>query len=170
MAEIEAPAVVQPAFNELEFVDDAMTTIDVWGAGVLTTDVTTLRRVMQQVEMPVGSGGFVTAARFDVSGIVRTYFTNKRVQANQSATMPAWLFEDFNLKVQYAQSLDASLRWALNAVRQIGESLDITADGSSPLLTETYTKPESIVEAQIDIHRSQYAIHSRRQYNFANRQ
>ncbi len=116
MAMLFTPAVIQPAYNELEFVDALNGELGVSQAGNAYPSPKTyvLKRVPQNYH---GTDARV----FDVSGVVRSFFRDLRVEIMR------FVYHDYNLKAEYVAG-DGSNRLALNAVRQYGETLDLYAE------------------------------------------
>ena len=131
MASIRTPKDIQPAFNEVVFTDDGNTELVVEGVYPSPEESVTLHRMIM-----VDPDEVIPVTRFDAHGFVSTLFTDERIPVTPAAFagIPGWCFEDYNLKVKY--QVDGRSYLALNAVRQVGKSLDLFRTGESAILTE----------------------------------
>lgn len=128
MAALQAPYIITPAFNEIEvIVQQVSDELQFAGAGASPNTSVTLSRVPTNIALDNGLS--VSARRFDGRKLVQSLLVDKKTLIN------TWAYEDYFLKAQYTNSGDSVLRWALNAVHQIGESLDLYMSGATPLLT-----------------------------------
>ena len=123
---IKRPPQIHPAFNEAVFTSEDTGLNDYITVQSLAPSPETSTELYR-----VLSGG---RADFNVKGVVSNLFTNKRVPVATTGALTGWITEDMNLKVLYRVANRSFL--AINAVRQIGQSLDLYADDTPAVLTK----------------------------------
>lgn len=125
MALTKTPARIQPAFNEIVFIDDTNPTLTVTGVAPSPAYSITFSRVPQN-----------DVRRFDIRALVSQLFVDRRevVAPVQSNNIGIWCYRDLSLVSKY--SVAGSIFTAFNAVRQIGEPLDLYSSNSA-VLTDT---------------------------------
>lgn len=144
MALIKTPKSMQPAFNEVEVVDDEATAITVtriWPPIEGAAESVTLRRARIN-----------GAARFDVSGIVRRWFAPVRAAMRTQNDLGPWAFEEGALRNRWVLNNmpdGVAQFFSFNAVRQVGEDLDIYRSGylqgEDPIITPVKSEDGRLV-------------------------
>lgn len=120
----KTPFSVQPAFNEVTVIDDADTSLTVQSVAPSPVETITLHHVL-------ANGG----SRFDLKGFLSKLFYEGKVQIATSANWSPWVFNDGRLLVSYKIGADTTPYYALNAVQQLGESLDLIEEEKPVFLT-----------------------------------
>lgn len=124
MAIVKTPFRIQPAFNTVMVTDDENTSLLVSGVSPTPEETITLNRVIMN-----GS------ADFNLKGFLSRMFRDTR-EPIETPNLAPWVYRDNRLAVNYRIGADDTEYLALNAVKQVGESLDIAAEDASPILTE----------------------------------
>lgn len=119
MALIRKPFAVQPAFNEIDFIDDEATELMVEEIEPGRGRSVTMHRVQQNGK-----------AVFDIKNFVSKLFYDETVPID-TPNIPGWAFRDYNLFCRYAVAGEEFA--ALNAVVRKGETLDLLDEGDAPL-------------------------------------
>lgn len=122
MAIIKKPFPITPAFNEMSVWSDSDTVLNVMippsYSGINLYRVPT-------VDVELGE-----VAKFDISGLAKNSFMNDRSQGT-----PSWYWLDRRLQTPIIITGASEFITAVNAVRQVGEDLNLAMTGDYPLTT-----------------------------------
>lgn len=124
MSITKTPFRAQPAFNEVVVIDDEDTSLQVLGVAPTPTETVTLHHVL-------ANGG----SRFDLRGFLSKLLYDGR-QAIPTTGFAPWAYNDGRLLVTYQVGADATPYYAVNAVQQLGESLDLLNEVKPVFLTD----------------------------------